>query len=85
MGHRVEIHRRLQPIVAYRVDGFLDDHQPGTIRHRHEDASSRDGLRYLGRRGSYRHRNIRDCATWRAHERGSDDQRGAHTRRHCRP
>jgi hypothetical protein len=39
----------------------------------------------VGRRGSYRHRNIRDCATWRAHERGSDDQRGAHTGRHCRP
>ena len=28
MGHRIEIHKWLHPIVAYGLDGSIDDHQP---------------------------------------------------------
>jgi quaternary ammonium compound-resistance protein SugE len=27
MGHRVELHRRLYPIMGYRLDGSVHDHQ----------------------------------------------------------
>ena len=31
MGHRAEIHRWLHSIVAYRLDGSVDDNQPWTV------------------------------------------------------
>jgi hypothetical protein len=59
MGHRVELHRRLHPIMGYRPDGSVHDHQPCTIRHRHEGTPSRHGLQHLGWGGRYRHRCTR--------------------------
>ena len=63
----------------------VDDNQPWTVRYRHEGPSSRDGLQCLGRGGSCRHRDVRNCFVWRTCERGPDDQRYAHTRWDCRP